>query len=725
MAKKRRSQKPAAVQAAVSAPGQGTFFPAWAAWGAFAVWGFFLFRKYLASNPFDPAGLLVILSPSQYLGGNFFTAALFGHLASLAAAAFFLGGCAGLGRFLFVRFKPGLPLLEENTYSAALGLALFAHLVLLLALFRLLYAGPVIALLAAGLGLGSLSYKTHPPVAAAGAGLKPGFTDFLAAGLLAAALLLGLAGALSPEIFYDSLVYHLAVPNLYVIKHGFADMPYNIYSNLFLLHGMLYSAGLALYGEIVPKLINYAAGVLSVAVLIAMGRRHFNARAGLWAALIFYTVTHTMLVNWSTGTEALLTFFSLASLAALLEREPGDRALLVMGALFCGCGMAVKSTGLFFAVAAGLVLLYRRRAEPAAAFKELAIFTGIAALPVLPWLVKNYIYRHNPFFPFLTSLFGLPATSDAARVRGLMGETRQMGAFELKAWLLHPWNITMGVIPNSQYFTPLFLFMLPLLFLIPSAAEAGPALLLYFVTGWLLWSFASTMVRFLMPAYPAAALLIAGALEGRGRAGLRWTLRYVVLFSCAVGLYISLLIFYSSGRWRPLCGLISRRDYLAATQQTYPYSHYAAIEFINEKLPAGAKTLIIGDARSFYFKKDFVVGSVFDKAPVVEYSSAAASGDDLYGRLKADGVTHILLNLAGGVTLQRDYGVLNFDPRARKNFNEFWAAHVKEVYAYAEMYQGRPMNRTAVYELVPAPAQGVPAPFNYIDAVVLGGAGAK
>ncbi|OGR73831.1 MAG: hypothetical protein A2179_01500 [Elusimicrobia bacterium GWC2_63_65] len=693
-------------------------FPGWLAWGAFLLWGGWVFKTYLDRFPPDLNSLFVLLSPGQYFTAGFFKAVP-GHLAVLLSALFFVIACAAFGSFLLRSvFKPGrLSPCEDAALSAALGLGVIGHLVLGLAAAGLLSKGPVRLLVAAAFAVGVFSRRYFPePEAEAEPAFKPGLTDLLALALLAAALLLNLAGSLSPEIFYDSLVYHLAVPNFYAIKGRLADMPYNLYSNLFLLHGMLYSAGLLLKDEMVPKLINYAAGVLSLVAVIGVGRRHFSLRAGLWAGLIFYTVTHALMASWSAGTEWLLTLFSISALAAALRHEPGSYRFLLLAAFFSGCGMAVKTTGLFPAVGTGLVLLWRSRSDRGAALKAALVFAGVAALPVLPWLAKNWLYRGNPFFPFLTSVFGLSG-ADPDKLHAFMVETRQMGALELKAWLLHPWNITMGALLNSNYFTPLFLALLPLLFLLQPAGTVP--FWIYFLCGWLLWSFASTMVRFLMPAYPAAALLIAAALDSRQHQALRKTLSVLVLFSCALCLYWAALMLYSQGRWRPVFGLIDKETYLSVTQPTYPYSHYKAIQFINNDLPAGAKTLIIGDARGAYFKKDFVVSSVFDKTPIVEYAAASASGEELYSRLKAEGVTHLLLNAAEGIRLGRAYNMFYWDARTSGVYDEFWDRHVVEVHAYEEVENGRPSNRVAVYALADRRPAGIPPPFNVMRDIIM------
>ncbi len=704
-----------------------TRFPSWLVWSAFSLWGFWVVKNYLSRAAPDLNSLSIMLSPGQYFSGALLSV-LPGHAAALAAGLVFLAACAGLGRFLLVNLLKAGPFnaWEEAGFSAALGLAVFAHAVLALAAGGLLYRLPVLALLLVSACLGVFSFRTSPSAPEAALPFKPEFTDFAAITLLAAALLLNLAGALSPEIFYDSLVYHLAVPNFYVIKHGLVDMPYNFYSNFFMLHGMLYSAGLLLKDEMVPKLINYAAGVLSVAVMLGLGRRFFTVRTGLWAALIFYTVTQALLAAWSSGTESLLTLFSLCALAAALRHEPCEKKFLVLSAFFAGCGIAVKSSGLLFAAGTGFVLLYRGRANPGAALRSALLFALVAVLPVLPWLVKNQIYRHNPFFPFLTSVFGVPANADAQKLRNFMNEAREMGALDLKTWQQLPWKITMGDAGSSKQFTPLFLALLPLLFLLRPAAGTAP-FWIYFLSGWLFWSFASTIVRYLMPVYPAAALLIAASLEGREHRALRRTLSLAALASCALGLYWGGLNFYfqGQGRWLPVFGRVTKQEYLLNTQHTYSYSHYAAIEFINDKLPAGAKTLIIGDARSFYLKKDFIVSSIFDKTPVAEYAVSSRNGAELYARLRAEGVTHLLLNTAEAIRLGRGYGMFYWDTRAREVFYEFWARHVREVFSRDEYQNGKRINRLVVYEIAEKLPPGTPPAFNVMKEVIMKDIGAK
>jgi 4-amino-4-deoxy-L-arabinose transferase-like glycosyltransferase len=766
MAKNKRKESREGVPAAKNGPGALSGkerVPSWILWPVCAAWVFFVFRNYYSHFPVNFNLLSVILSPGQYTEGLLGT--LPGHFLNLTLSA----------AFLFVSFSLGRPVLrssgfkyanwlEEAVFSIGAGFGLLAAFVFLAGIFKLLYfwtvAAPMALIFAAGIadlvGHPFTGEQTPPPSAL-------GAADLAALSALLLAMLLNLAGALAPEIFYDALVYHLAVPNFFAISHKIAQMPYNFFSNLPLTHGMLFTAALLLKDEILAKLINYWAGVLTAAVVLAIGIRYFSWRAGLWGALIFYTVFHFMIASWSAGTEALLTFFSTLAVYAVLNSSdegsrlprpsgpktgaaagkavsqaepcvPNGRGWLWLAAVFTGLAMGVKYTGILSALGVMAAYAFHARAKPFSVLKNLAAFTLVASLVVGPWLVKNYIYKGNPVYPFMLGVFSPDAQSDVQKLKGF-GASQVGATASVGDWLMTPWKITMGEVGNSEYFSPLFLLLLPLTFMLgvrgPKTGDTAPAgaalqgLWLYFLTVWVCWSFTSTMVRMLMPAYPAAGLIMAACVFSPAHRGLKSALKAAILAACLTGIFWSGVIFYTQGRWRPLTGSVSKDDYLSHTHPSFPYSSYAALKFINEKLPSDAKVLMIGDERSFYLKKKFIVSSVYDKTAIVEYASASKDGDEMFARLRADGVTHLLLNVVEAIRIGKDYKVFYFTPSSQAVFNDLWSRHVKETYYNDETDQGRFVNRVGVYELVPQRDAVAPVPYNFLSEVILKNIAAK
>ena len=108
-------------------------------------------------------------------------------------------------------------------------------------------------------------------------------------------------------------------------------------------------------------------------------------------------------------------------------------------------------------------------------------------------------------------------------------------------------------------------------------------------------------------------------------------------------------------------------------------------------------------------KKDFIVSSVFDKTPAVEYAKASRDGEEMYARMKADGLTHLLLNVAEAVKLGKGYRMFYFDDRSLAVFNQFWAAHAKRFFPTTRSWRAD-LLRTAVYELAPPGTRKNPRP---------------
>ncbi|KAF0155402.1 MAG: glycosyl transferase family protein [Elusimicrobia bacterium] len=710
-------------------------FPAWLAWAAVLGWGgFVLFSHYSSLLP-ESSLLARALSPFQYFPVSF--------KASAAAASSLLAGCVFAaaavmaGGLLSRLFYRGSTRLERLIFSFGAGLAVFSLAFTVLGFTGLLYKW---AVMACGAGLAGFGLFVHlerarrgfagadgtgtpcrmvSPADAAGESLSA--ADMLLLLLLAGVLLVNLTAALGPEIFYDALVYHLAAPNAYNLAGGIEHIPYNLYSNLPMAHGLLYSAALFFNGDTCAKLLNFSAGLFSALAAFALGRRLYGRRAGLWAAALFYAVTHVMVASWSAGTDTLLTLFSTLALYSALRAEgEGRYGWLALAGLMAGMAMGTKYTGLFPALGAGAAYLAKERRLDRAMLKELA-FTGlIAALVVAPWLARNWAYKGNPVYPFMTTVFGADPLSSPEKIKGFLGETRQMGGFEPGRWLMHPWATTMGKVANSEFFSPLFLALLPVCFLLAAPSSAAPPLWAYFLTVWLTWSFSSSMVRFLMPALPAAGVLLAGALAGRERTGLKAGVRWAMLASFCVSAAWGLIIFNSQGRHLVPTGAESREEFLPKTRPGHAYSSWRAYDYINRNLPADARVLVIGDARTFYLQRQYLASSVFDLNPVVELSAASRSGRELYELMAGAGITHLVLNVAEAIRLGRGYRTFYWDAAARRNFYDFWDRHAVELQGWTETEAGRFVNRVAVYEIAAEKPGRQPA-FNLVRDVVMRG----
>lgn len=702
-------------------PQKSFSYPAWLVWGVVCIWGFIVLKNYYSvSMKPNLDNLEIMLSLDQYLG-IFSNLLIFKHLLNIFLAGIFLFSAFAIGRLVLL--QAGLTFfnfLEELVFSVALGLGIIAYLIFFLGTIGLLYSSVIYSAVVMFSVLGAVHFKKKPPKIDLPSE-KLSLLDIFAVFVLIIAMLINLSGALSPEIFYDSLVYHLAVPNYYKLHHKIVDMPYIFYSDLPLMHGMLFTAGLLIKDEILPKLLNFSAGIFSCLILLLISIKYFKLRTGIFSCLIFYTIMHVMISSWSCGTEMMLTFFGMLSLFAILNTSYEQKGWLFLSGIFAGFAMSVKYTGLFTAVGVLAVYIFRFRSFSIKHIQNIFIWGFISSLIVAPWLVKNYIYKKNPVYPFMSEYFPKDSQSDYTKLKLFTDETRQFNKLKFEDWIRHPWLITMGKVPNSENFTLLFLFLLPVVFLFGRPNEIIKCIIVYFVVVWLTWSVSSTMVRFLMPGYPAAALVISYFLFSDFYKSLKTLLLLVVIFTCTVSVYWSGWIYYIQGGWKVVVGKQSKEDFLSFTHSSYPYGYYAAIDFINKNLPKDSKVLFIGDGRSFYIERVPVVSSAQDMTPVVEFAKSSKDGYDLYLKIKKEGITHIFFNLGEAIRLGKSYRMFQWDEKSLGVYNDFWKKYVKEVFNKDEVINGNFANRVAVYEILSEKAALIPhnPPFNLMTEIVV------
>src|SRR5207247_4327026 len=78
---------------------------------------------------------------------------------------------------------------------------------------------------------------------------------------------------LSPEIFYDSLHYHLAVPNLYLLSHRIYNEPNFAYASFVMVVQMFWGFALTFGTEITVRLLHVAMPVLLFVAFMAFESR--------------------------------------------------------------------------------------------------------------------------------------------------------------------------------------------------------------------------------------------------------------------------------------------------------------------------------------------------------------------------------------------------------------------------------------------------------------------
>jgi hypothetical protein len=101
----------------------------------------------------------------------------------------------------------------------------------------------------------------------------------------------------------------------------------------------------------------------------------------------------------------------------------------------------------------------------------------------------------------------------------------------------------------------------------------------------------------------------------------------------------------------------------------YPNPPFSAYRWVRDHQPPGAKVLVFGDARGFYLERGYVASTVFNADPLVQWANASADGEALKTKIRDAGITHVVVNRAEVLRLQKTYP---FTEAGRRSLYGFW-----------------------------------------------------
>lgn len=304
---------------------------------------------------------------------------------------------------------------ERFVFSSALGMAILSTVVLILGALGWMSQLAVAVIFAA-----LCAASVVPSVRFAG-GLAPrrARLDFLSAVCLAVLLgaaALNLAVTINPILEVDAYEYHITVPKAWLVAGRIFAIPYCFQANYHFLAEMLNVIALSLSANdvVLCKLIQWYCGILLAMATWSLARSFFSARVAWVAATLTYLVKEISWISASAYIDLTVGLYVWLGIFALLRaahlRNLGYHAL---AGLYLGCAFAAKQTGLMFLamayVAYGVVLLLdrARRGQLAHLPGQAVLAAGLALMVASPWMVKNYAFTGDPFFPFLTKPFGV------------------------------------------------------------------------------------------------------------------------------------------------------------------------------------------------------------------------------------------------------------------------------------------------------------------------------
>ncbi len=501
---------------------------------------------------------------------------------------------------------------------------------------------------------------------------------------------------LAPETFYDSMVYHLAVPAYWLSHHGLADFPTNFFANYPYGAEVYFLNGLAWQGTESAKMLHVVC--VGACGLLAGGwaREMAGAKAG-WLVLGLVLTFPLLEVNsWSTEVEgflALAVVLMIYSLNRLVVEKEGPWVWALATGLFAGLALCAKYTA-FLAVGGSFFVLLFQKVE---FFKRsrpgiwLLLFFGTFLL-LSPWILKNLVYTGNPIFPYGMTHFPGRHLPPLGYER-LLQEQHARVTTDGWSWLLLPWTLTMANPDSYNFCGPLALAMVPFLFLF---RFQHPALrFLAALTPLLLAAgFAVThILRFVLPVFVLFYVLAGTVLWGSGQPAWgkvgAWAAGFCAVLCFAYMSLISHYYYSCAGIW---LGRQTRAEYLMGPGKITPY--YDMAQWVNRNLPGDARLLVAGDARGLYYERPFLTNSVFDEQVLSQAAQEEENAEGIARRLKELGVEDVVVNGNEGIRVAADYHHYDLTPGQWAKLDGFIQEYTDLVYQ---------QNLQGVYRILPQP----------------------
>ena len=615
------------------------------------LWTFALIAVYFwAHKPFD-AGLV------RGLGGSMVAVVIWFAVTALGAA---------LGRRLLSPVLAGEAPAIRLALAAGAGLGLLALIIWAMGmsgLFRPRAAWALVALLAL--------FLRRDLVAVAGdlRAIKwPLAESWWERWLLFyAAAVLGMAFTISltPPTAWDTLVYHLTGPRLFIeagrIVHPI-DLPYLGFPQLL---SMQFTLGMLLGGDRVPALFHYRYGLMALTITAGLAYRAFGRRAAWLATILLISVPTLVNLIDQPYVDGALLFYATAAFYAFfrwrqqwLKGREGQEWLLVLG-LMAGLGGGVKYTAALVPLALGLSLLWcSRRDGLLASARRLALVALVAAAAVLPWLLENWLTTGNPVYPFFFD--------DALywnEWRGWWYSRPGTGLAATAPWRLPlvPLEATLLGTEGSDLYEatigPLLLVgagALAVVWRTLSEKEKGIAghMILFFGLNYLFWLYGVArsglllQTRLLLPVFGVAATLAGTGLVRlerwqRPELDVNWIVRTAVALTLVLLLFTRAIDFLALNPLPVVVGLESRAVFLERRLGAYQQ----VIQHL-ETLPQESVILFLWEPRSYQCTTDCRPDALLDRF-LHETQHLQRNAAEIAEAWRAAGATHVLLHERG------------------------------------------------------------------------------
>lgn len=495
---------------------------------------------------------------------------------------------------------------------------------------------------------------------------------------------------LMPVTARDALVHHLAVPKWWAEQGLIVPIPWHEWS----FYPMLLQLGFVTFLKNGLVQLTPLYHFLYLILLCGLSsqfcyRLTRDRELSYFAFLLPLSLPVCLNLAGTPLVDLALALYSSTALFLLYQWAELKRGVITGIFAFLALGLACdcKYNGFLFSAFSCLFLLIYalREKRSLASLFGLGVLGGLSAFFVtLPWLVKNAIWKSNPFFPMFQTFFG--SAQAPLGVKGL-NSIEKLQLLYGESWqdiLLIPIRMIVSGQDNvPQAFdgvlSPLLLLLFVPLFLKPYRTRA---LVSYFFLICLSYAYfaiylSSARIRYMAPIFlPLCMLTLLGVSAlGRFRAARFRIPIYCLIFSAHIGF----ALFYSYGLIKNtqaaafLSGQISETEYLRSRIPEYPL-----IEYVNQELGQDQLIyLLLTGNKFYYYRVPVISGGHFSQNTILRWIRFSSDVESLFREFRERSITHILLH--NQRTIEAFEQVLNDQEKLR--WNDFEKGFLTQVYA--------------------------------------------
>ncbi|MCP4400221.1 MAG: phospholipid carrier-dependent glycosyltransferase [bacterium] len=566
---------------------------------------------------------------------------------------------------------------EEIGFSFGIGTGVVIFLLFGLATIGMLYEIVIVAVI---LFLFALIYSDAKAICFRGydflrslSSQNRSLIDLIFLFLLAIAGSATFFAAATPPFFYDALVYHLAVPQQYLLNHGFRYMPHHHFSNFPMNLGMIFMVGMSFSGGMLAKLLSWVFAPMSALAVYGFAKSRWGRQTALAAAAILFLVPGVMILSILTSVDLGVMFYSFLSFAALITWfNSRQRSWFVLSGIFCGLAVGTKYTALPMTLGAILIILFIheflfvKKRRFLHSLRSLLLYGSIVLCMVLPWFAKNTLYTGNPIYPFLNSLIHDQGSDQYTRYDQFLatnnpllktlsslfkGGNKQKGHLgeRFLTVIKAPWIFSMKTTRAAGKTGILFLLCLPTVFMIKRLDSSVRYQFAFGGVVFCLWVilFPQTALRYTFQMFPPFSLVTAYLLSSlsasiRPKSWLLGGISVVLGFHCA-------LFFRETTLLRAYTYLLnneSAEQFLLG----HGVNYYPAIQAINQDTHGNSTILYVGELRGYYCEREILLSTdghrIDDEIILRKVILESQNVQEVLQKLSQLKVSHILLNFA-------------------------------------------------------------------------------